>query len=208
MFSTSRLRSATILLILAAGVAAWHAVARADKPESKETRLSPEVVEDILRLRRSLLGNSPGAPSPNLLATEEQFKAALSQLSSDAVAVNPPINPPPTLPYIPDTPNEAVPVPSPIPEPPNSPVWPVVPRQSSNATPPLYSPVPSDHDPLVELEEADPDEAIVAALRNTSRMLDNRAHDLDAEHRFDEAKQLRKLAARLRKDARKYGEGL
>jgi len=210
----SRFLSLTIVfMVLTAGLIIWRAAAAADKPKSADGNNEPsfetlpelpptpttptaprsidsipaplgaDAIEEILRLRRSLSGGDDSRGSTKEgqnQAADEQFRQALRSLG-DQPRSSPPL----------PAPTAEVP---PLVEPTNEP---------NGAVEFIPDRLPSSHADHDVLESCAADMAVVATLRDTSRLLDNRAHDLDAERRFDEAEKLRQLAARVRKDARR-----
>jgi len=216
-FSNSRI----VLLALAVGCLTWPATAAADKPNSGKkppaatspdpslapsapapavqqspalsAPLTPDAIEEILRLRRAMgvsesLQVGPkdgGAP----LSPDDQFRQALLTLAGQA----------PSLPPAPAAVQAARPqsidsLPPPV-------VDPTAERDRAVELIPAQGSAKSPGDE--SLESFGADMIVVASLRDTSRMLDSRAHDLDEARRFDEADKLRRLAARLRKEARR-----
>lgn len=150
--------------------------------------LAAEAVEEILRLRR-LLGTADllpgGARSGSAHAHDEQFRQALQSLVGQPVESTAPRT--------------------------------IAPESRAERLPELMAPntgagrfrvrtqvrqASGDENEAI-LESSSADLEVVASLRETSRMLDNRAHDLDAEQRFNEAEKLRQLSGRLRKEARR-----
>jgi len=215
-FSNSRI----VLLALAAGCLTWSAAAAADKPNSGKkppaatspdpslapsdaapavqqspalpAPLTPDAIEEILRLRRAIgmseslrVGTKDDAP----LSPDDQFRQALLTLAGQA----------PSLPPAPAAVQAARPqsidsLPPPV-------VDPTAERDRAVELIPAQGSAKSPGDE--SLESFGADMIVVASLRDTSRMLDSRAHDLDEARRFDEADKLRRLAARLRKEARR-----
>lgn len=151
--------------------------------------LAPEAIDEILRLRRLIGGDSNRPAGAERLASEEQFREALRELSGggpkrSAVPTSEAADAAPRL-------DEARHTKGDEPE-----LIPAVPRTELTDSPP---PAPGAHD----LEYGvDPDRLLIAQMRDTSRAMDNRAHDYEAERRFDEADTLRRLAGRLRRTAR------
>lgn len=200
-------------LVLMTGFVTWPTAAQADPPTSVQrppvarapvpavrqaptqslealpAPLSQEAIEEILRLRRALgVGGvvPSNAKEGTAVAPDDQFRQALLTLAGQSSYPLPaPVQPTRPLPI-----DNAPPVVEPTTEPPRVvELFPAQPSASETA------------DAILASSTADL--AIVVSLRNTSRQLDSRAHDLDAEQRFDEAEKLRQLAARLRKDARR-----
>lgn len=159
--------------------------------------LAAEAIEEILRLRRAISAAAPadGGKTSSGLAPDDQFRQALLSLTGQPAAL--PLVAPTTPPQsTPTGPTEA--------EAREAMTRPetgereVGPEHLPRTFPPVGRGSATSPEPVDEASDL----ALVATLRDTSRLLDNRAHDYDAERRFDEAERLRSLAARLRKDAR------
>lgn len=160
--------------------------------------LAAEAIEEILRLRRAISAAAPadGGKAGSGLAPDDQFRQALLSLTGQPTALPlvAPTTPPQSTPAGP-TEAEAREVGTR----PETGEQEVGPEHHPRTFPPAERGGATSPEPVAEAGDL----ALVATLRDTSRLLDNRAHDYDAERRFDEAERLRSLAARLRKDARR-----
>lgn len=189
-----------LCLVVATGLASWQTNWQergwADEPGSQAipSPLAEEAIEEILRLRR-LLGTDEALPGINrgggAATPDDQFRQALRALIERPAAAEPVVaSPVPPDPPVPPRSIQAERLTRPVSETPRRLVRSRVQRSAAL-------------DDQTTLDSADADLIVVGSLRDTSRLLDNRAHDLDLEQRFDEAQRLRQLAARLRKDARR-----
>ncbi|MFO0905416.1 MAG: hypothetical protein U0939_20575 [Pirellulales bacterium] len=150
-----------------------------DSPQIAPPVQRDPVLEEILRLRRSL-----GGPLPGQALDERQFAEALRRIAQPADG-------------IPAAPATDAPVPDA-----SSPVDP-----PADAAPLL--PLTDPDEGLTGDPTAAPqflDQHLVDMLRHTSRELDARACDLDDQRRFDTADRLRKLARRMRTELRHLEE--
>lgn len=160
--------------------------------------LAAEAIEEILRLRRAISAAAPGdgGKAGSGLAPDDQFRQALLSLTGQPTALPlvAPTTPPQSTPAGP-TEAEAREVGTR----PETGEREVGPEHRPRTFPPVGGSDETSPDPVDDAGDL----ALVATLRDTSRLLDNRAHDYDALQRFDEAERLRSLAVRLRKDARR-----
>jgi hypothetical protein len=80
-------------------------------------------------------------------------------------------------------------------------------RLSAQQAPPIIPPpVPGESYQIPSLPgDMTGDDALIASLRNSARLLDEKANRLEVEKRYDRADRHRKLAGRLRLEARGLG---
>ncbi|MFO0818886.1 MAG: hypothetical protein U1A77_13145 [Pirellulales bacterium] len=133
------------------------------------------MLEDIVRLRRAL-----GGPLIEDPAGDRAFAEALRDLT------RPPMSAPRLPPLTNTAPNERLNVE----ETPRLPLLEQSPNSDEVVVP---APAMLAHSPLAD---------VLSSLRNTSRELDMRAHDLDELRSHEDADRVRRIAKRLRRDVR------
>jgi hypothetical protein len=144
-------------------------------PESKALTPQDAMLEDIVRLRRAL-----GGPLIEDPAGDRAFADALRDLT----------RPPMTAPRLPPL-TTAIPNERPtVEETPRLPLTDPSPGVDEVVVP---APAILAHSPLAD---------VLSTLRNTSRELDMRAHDLDEQRSHEDADRVRRIAKRLRRDLR------